>query len=253
MVSPETAALCALYGEFIDPLSQKEEDFPQLEMPEKFDIDDSMIIKAGDANLGIEIFRGPNIGEPPKNTALSDILQGKVVIKVGDKITTDHIMPAGARLKFRSNVKKYSEFVFEEVDFKFSENASRIRDEGKAVFIVAGESYGQGSSREHAALCPMFLGVKAVFAKSFERIHSANLVNFGILPLVFKDSSGYEKIDKNDLIEIIGIITCLDKDEDIVILNKTKNIEIKMKYNLSQRQKDILKAGGLLNFTKSNK
>ncbi|MFH2137809.1 MAG: aconitate hydratase [Candidatus Omnitrophota bacterium] len=248
LVSPETAAIAAIAGEFVDPLTLNEKDFPQICLPDNFDIDDSMIAEPSANPEAIEIFRGPNIGEPPKNIVLSDVLAGKAVIKVGDKITTDHIMPAGERLKYRSNIKKYAEFVFETVDSEFAKNAAKLKDQKQAVFIIAGESYGQGSSREHAAMCPMSLGVKAVLAKSIERIHSANLVNFGILPLIFADSGDYEKIDKNDEIEIKDIIKCLDEGKQIEIYNKTKKLKIKVDTSLSERQKDILKAGGLLNY-----
>ncbi len=250
LVSPEVAVLCALKGEFVDPLEAGIE-FPEFDLPEKFDIDDSMVLDPAEDPKEVKVFRGPNIGDPPASSALADFLTGEVAIKVGDKITTDHIMPAGSRLKYRSNINKYSEFVFEGVDTDFHKNAAALRDNGKAAFIVAGESYGQGSSREHAAICPMFLGVKAVFAKSFERIHSANLVNFGILPLVFDDPEDYNKVDKNDEIEVKGIIVSIDSNKDIILTNKTKNIEIFMKYSLSTRQKNILKDGGLLNYTKS--
>jgi len=219
LVSPETAALCALKGEFVDPLTMKEKDFPKISMPKKFDIDDSMIIEPKNGTENIEVFRGPNIGDPPHKQPLKQRMSGHVAIKVGDKITTDHIMPAGARLKYRSNIKKYSEFVFEGVDPNFYKNASELRDAGKDVFIVAGESYGQGSSREHAALCPMFLGVKAVIAKSFERIHSANLINFGILPLIFKDPSNYDKIEKGDKLVIEDVISKLTAGENLLLKN----------------------------------
>lgn len=249
LVSPEVAVLSALKGEFVDPLEEGM-DFPQLDLPEKFDIDDGMVLEASDDPESVEVFRGPNIGDPPASSALADTLSGEIAIKVGDKITTDHIMPAGSRLKYRSNINKYSEFVFEGVDPEFHKNAAALRDSGKAVFILAGESYGQGSSREHAAICPMFLGVKAVLARSFERIHSANLVNFGILPLVFADSADYDKVDAGDGVEIKDILAKVDAGEIIVLVDKTKGIEIPMKYSLSGRQKDILKAGGLLNYTK---
>lgn len=251
LVSPETAALSAIAGKFVDPLTKSADEFPEIVIPEKFDIDDDMIIIPLADSSQIKVLRGPNIGEPPVNTQMNDRLIGNIVIKVGDKITTDHIIPAGLRLKYRSNIKKYSEFVFESVDPDFYKNVSILKDKNKSVFVLAGESYGQGSSREHAALCPMSLGVKAIFAKSFERIHAANLVNFGILPLVFADNSSYDKTDKNDEIEIFSIIECLDKNRNIIINNKTKNIKIEMKYLLSDRQKDILKAGGLLNYIKN--
>ncbi|MDD4202763.1 MAG: aconitate hydratase [Candidatus Omnitrophica bacterium] len=251
LVSPETAALCALKGEFVDPLSMKEKDFPEIDMPENFDIDDSMILLPSEKPEQVQIMRGPNIGNPPKNVPLKETLEGEIVIKVGDKITTDHIMPAGVRLKYRSNIEKYSEFVFEGVDPDFSRNALKVKQSSKAVFIVAGESYGQGSSREHAALCPMYLGVKAVFARSFERIHSANLVNFGILPLVFVEPSDYDKLNKKDEIAMKNILRSLDKNENI-ILELSNGSKIKMSYSLSDRQKAIIKAGGLLNYTKNN-
>lgn len=251
LVSPETATLCALAGEFVDPLSMKETDYPEITLPKEFDIDDSMIISAMDNPGAVEIIRGPNIGQIPKNDKLANNLSGLVTIKVGDKITTDHIMPAGPRLKYRSNIKKYSEFVFESVDPNFTLNASKIKKSKKSVFILAGESYGQGSSREHAALCPMYLGVKAVFAKSIERIHAANLVNFGILPLIFLSAEDYDRLDENDEVEIKDIINSLDDNKYISVENKTKSINIKLGYFLTQRQKAILKAGGLLNFTKS--
>ncbi len=251
LVSPQIAALCAIYGEFIDPLNADIGEMPAISLPESFDIDDSMIIFPKDIKTDVDIFRGPNIGAPPKNTVLSQQLIGQAAIKVGDKITTDHIMPAGPRLKFRSNIKKYSTFVFEGVDPDFSRNAEKLRDNGSAVFILAGDSYGQGSSREHAALCPMYLGVKAVMAKSLERIHAANLVNFGILPLIFSKPKDLDNMDKNDQLSITNIIECLDNGEDIIVENLSKKIKIKMKHNLSVRQKEILKSGGLLNYTKN--
>jgi len=252
LVSPETAALSAIAGKFIDPKNKKYRDFPRIKLPARFDIDDSMIIKAK-AVLKTKIYRGPNIGEPPKNTKLADKLKGVVAIKVKDKITTDHIVPAGSYLKYRSNIKKYSEFVFKGVDSDFADRALKLKKNKKDVFIVAGQSYGQGSSREHAAICPMYLGVKAVLANSFERIHAANLINFGILPLIFVKGSDYHKINKGDSITISDIKNCFKKNKEIIVVNKTRNLKIKMKYNLSARQKEIIKAGGLLNFTKNKK
>ena len=251
LVSPETAALCALKGEFVDPLTMPENDYPNFKMPDKFLIDDRMILAPIKDTKDIEVIRGPNIGEPPTNSPLKDILNGEVLITVGDKITTDHIMPAGSRLKFRSNIKKYSEFVFEQVDANFHKNAAEVRDDARDGFIVAGQSYGQGSSREHAAMCPMYLGVKSVLAQSFERIHAANLVNFGILPLIFDKIGDYDGLDKNDQLIIGDIFTALEKNIPVIVKNTTKGTEFAMKYNLSERQKCILKAGGLLNYTKS--
>ena len=250
LVSPEVAALSAISGEVVDPLASGEV-YPAVKMPEKFYIDDSMIVVPPDEKEAKKenVRKGPNIGELSSSSALPGRLEGEIAIKVGDKITTDHIMPAGSRLKYRSNIEKYSEFVFEGIDPGFPEKARALRDRGKAVFVLAGESYGQGSSREHAALCPMHLGVKAVLVKSIERIHAANLVNFGILPLIFKDPEDYEKISAGDSIRIDGLLDKLGSGKNIVILDENSGIEVEMTYNLSSRQIDILSAGGMLNYT----
>jgi len=200
LVSPETAAAAVITGCFTDPRDLKMR-YPKIVMPKKFLIDDSMILWP-DKKRTIDVLRGPNIGVLPRCPELSDAIHGHVTIKVGDKITTDHIIPAGARMKYRSNIPKYSEFVFENVDATFAKRAMSLRQDGKQNIIVAGLSYGQGSSREHAALCPMYLGVRAVIAKSFERIHAANLINFGILPLTFLNENDYDRIDKEDELEI---------------------------------------------------
>ena len=197
MTSPETAAAAVITGKISDPRDLGM-DYPSVEMPKQFYTDDSMIILPSETPEQVEVFRGPNIAELPSNPPMPAHISGIVTIKVGDKITTDHIILAGARMKYRSNVPKYSEFVFEIVDETFSKRSAEIRDAGKHNIIVAGLSYGQGSSREHAAGCPMFLGVKAVISKSFERIHSANLINFGIVPLTFKTESDYDVIDSGD-------------------------------------------------------
>jgi aconitate hydratase len=250
LVSPDVAALSAISGEVVDPLASGEV-YPAVKMPEKFYIDDSMIVVPPDEKEAKKenVRKGPNIGELSSSSALPGRLEGEIAIKVGDKITTDHIMPAGSRLKYRSNIEKYSEFVFEGIDPGFPEKARALRDRGKAVFVLAGESYGQGSSREHAALCPMHLGVKAVLVKSIERIHAANLVNFGILPLIFKDPEDYEKISAGDSIRIDGLLDKLGSGKNIVILDENSGIEVEMTYNLSSRQIDILSAGGMLNYT----
>jgi aconitate hydratase len=252
LASPETAALCAIKGEFTDPLSEGENAFPEIKVPSRFDVDDSMILAPEPGTGTVDVFRGPNIGPPPVNVPMLDDLRGEVAIKVGDKITTDHIMPAGARLKYRSNIKKYSEYVFEGVDPGFPKKAAALRDSGKAVFIVAGESYGQGSSREHAAICPMYLGVKAVIAKSFERIHSANLVNFGILPLVFDRMEDYEHLVTGTEIELSGILSALENNNTLAARDLTRRCDISLKFSLSRRQRDIIRSGGLLNYTKND-
>jgi aconitate hydratase len=175
-------------------------------------------------------------------------LKGVVSIKVGDKITTDHIMPAGARLKYRSNVPKYAQYVFEQVDSTFPARCLENRNKGIHNVIVAGESYGQGSSREHAAMCPMYLGVKAVVAKFFERIHAANLVNFGILPLVFADPKDHDRIKAGAAVEAPDWRKCLEQGQPI-LLQISGQKPVPCTYNLSERQRKILLAGGLLNFT----
>ncbi|MGA3111309.1 MAG: aconitate hydratase [Candidatus Bathyarchaeia archaeon] len=248
LVSPEVAAVAAITGKFTDPRKAGIA-YPKVDMPTKFLVDDSMFIFPKDADKNVEIARGPNIGVPPTNDQMPEQIKGVVGIKVGDKITTDHIMPAGARLKYRSNVPKYSEYVFEPIDSAFPKRAMEAKKKGLHTVIVAGESYGQGSSREHAALCPMYLGVKAIIAKSVERIHAANLVNFGIISLSFKNMADYDKLSQGDEIEIPDLKRKLQNNQPVILLDKTKNLEIELAYNLSQRQKDILFAGGLLPYT----
>ncbi len=247
LVSPEVAALAALTGTFTDP-STPGIPYPGIQEPESFLVDDSMFIFPSEAARGTQIFRGPNIGEPPSNEPMPASLKGLATIKVGEKITTDHIMPAGARLKYRSNVPTYAKFVFENVDGTFSTRCMENRDKGLHNVIVAGESYGQGSSREHAAMCPMYLGVKAVVAKSFERIHAANLVNFGILPLLFENPADYDRIEVGVALEAPDWRQAIEKGEPI-LLQVAGQKPVSCTYALSQRQRQILLAGGLLNFT----
>jgi aconitate hydratase len=251
LASPEVAALAALKGEFVNPLECGEK-YPEITEPEKFLIDDSMLMLPPADGSKVEILRGPNIGEPPLSKALAEDVKGTVTLKVGDKITTDHIMPAGSRLKYRSNVPKYSEFVFEPVDNTFPARCEENRDKGIANFVVASESYGQGSSREHAAICPMYLGVNAVIAKSIERIHAANLINFGILPLIFADSSDYDIIDQGDELVINESSTQLNTGNEIVLINKTKGKEITLTALLTEDNRDILLAGGRLPYERNN-
>ncbi len=250
LTSCEVAAVAALEGKFADP-RKLGIDYPSVKMPEKYLIDDGMFVFPTAVLRDCEVRRGPNIGEPPRNDRMPKDLSGIAMIKVGDKITTDHIMPAGARLKYRSNVPKYSTFVFENVDPDFPSRCMKSKESGVGSIIIAGESYGQGSSREHAALCPMYLGVKAVVAKSFERIHAANLVNFGILPLTFADPADYDKISKGDELAIDSVASALSGGK-VALRNKKTGNAINCNAALSERQRMIVLAGGLLNYTRGN-
>ena len=244
LVSPETAAVSALAGKLTDPM--KFNRLPEIKKPEKFLTDDNMIISVKDEKT--EIVRGPNIVALPKNEAMPENIKGSVMIKAPDLTTTDHIMPAGKLLKYRSNIIEYSKHVFEPIDAAFPERCMANKGK-KHNIIVAGASYGQGSSREHAALCPMYLGMKAVIAKSIERIHQANLINFGIAPLVFENEEAYEGIDLGDDIELPNMAEVIKTDGEVVLKNLTKNTEMKLTCVLSDRQKKILLAGGLLNMS----
>jgi aconitate hydratase len=232
-----------LTGAVIDP-RELGVPYPRVPEPSRFTIDDSLVLRVHNADA--EIIRGPNIGPPPRNDALRDAFDAEVALKVGDKITTDHIMPAGPRLKYRSNVEAYSQFVFEGVDATFPRRAKEAVARGKFNVVVAGESYGQGSSREHAALCPMYLGVKAVLARSFERIHAANLVNFGIMPLEL-EAGDYEKINQGDVIEFRNLGGGLAPGKPLALVNKTGGYRMDVRHHLTARQIGIVQAGGLLN------
>lgn len=249
LVSPETAAASALTGVFTDPRTLGEE--AAIAMPNSFLINDNMIVPPAPVEEAdqVEILRGPNIKPFPTTTALPDHIEAKAILKVGDNITTDHIMPAGAKiLPYRSNIPYLSNFCFGVCDKEFPE---RCRKEGKGI-VVGGQNYGQGSSREHAALVPLYLGIKAVLVKSFARIHCANLANAGILPLVFKQESDYDVIDPMDELSLPDVREKLIHHEPIIVKDLTKNKEIEAEAVLTDRQIDMVLAGGLLNYTKEN-
>ncbi|MGN0452857.1 MAG: aconitate hydratase [Ruminococcus sp.] len=247
LVSPETAAASALTGVFTDPRTLG--DAVEIKLPEKFLINDNMIIEPASVEEmdSIEVLRGPNIKPFPTTKPMEESIEASVALKVGDNITTDHIMPAGAKiLPLRSNIPAISQHCFTVCDKDFPERAKAM---GSSI-IVGGINYGQGSSREHAALAPLYLGVKAVLVKSFARIHRANLINAGILPLEFVNESDYDKFSLGNEIVLPDIRTILINGEDVVIENKTTGETIKAKCELTERMRDIILAGGLLNYTK---
>ena len=246
LVSPEVAAVSALTGVMTDPRAYA--DGYKVDMPEHFLINDNMVIEPAsvDEMDKVEVLRGPNIKEFPKTSAMAQDISASCSLKVEDNITTDHIMPAGAKiLPLRSNIPAISEHCFTVCDTEFPTRAKAL---GSSI-IVGGSNYGQGSSREHAALAPLYLGVKAVLVKSFARIHRANLINAGILPLEFADENDYNNIDLGDNLYIENIRDQIAAGNGITIINKTKNVEINTKCALTERQKDIILAGGLLNYT----
>ena len=251
LVSPATAVATALTGVLTDPAefaAQAGMEEPAWVMPDHFLVDDRMIIIPPEDGSRVEIVRKETIGEPPHCSPLPDTLDGEAIITVGDRITTDHIMPAGANLKLRSNIPRYAKVVFdcfnEPGKPTFAERAAALRDAGKAGFIVAGDSYAQGSSREHAAICPMYLGIKAVLAISIERIHAANLVNFGILPLYFQNRQDYEAIKQGDKITIAGLRAQLKAGDDVHAFVGGR--EIVLKCNLTPADRLVVLKGGLL-------
>ncbi len=247
LVSPETAAASAIAGVFTDPTTLGKA--PEIAVPTHFEINDNLIEMPASPKEAADILveRGPNIKPIPVGKAPAEDLSCELILKVGDNITTDHIMPAGTKiLPYRSNVPKLSEFCFTVCDKEFPERA-KAKNGG---IIVGGANYGQGSSREHAALVPLYLGIKAVVAKSFARIHVANLINFGIVPLTFADPADYDKIEEGDALEIVGFAASVANANALTLVDKTKGVEIPLNMTLTARQRAILGAGGLLNYTK---
>ena len=247
LVSPEVAAASAVAGVLTDPRSLG--DMPAFELPKEFIINDNMVVEPASVEEmdSVEVLRGPNIKPFPETSPLDDMIDCKCSLKVEDNITTDHIMPAGAKiLPLRSNIPEISKFCFTVCDEQFPERAKSL---GKSI-IVGGSNYGQGSSREHAALAPLYLGVKAVLVKSFARIHRSNLINAGILPLTFANEADYDKISQNDDLVIENLIESINGDGNLVVKNKTNGAEIPVVCELSERAKAIVVAGGLLNYTK---
>lgn len=244
LVSPETAAVSAIKGVLTDPRENIID--LDIEIPSEFIIDDSMIISPAKDGVEVEIVRGPNIKPFPINKELGEEINGKVLIKVEDNITTDHIMPSNSKLlPFRSNIPYLSDFCFNTVDTEFPKRAKEFN----GGFIIAGNNYGQGSSREHAALAPLYLGVKAVIAKSFARIHKANLINNGIIPMEFKNEEDYNSISLIDNLEIKHIKEALQSGE-VIVSNLTKKEDYIVKIDLTEKEKEVIKAGGRLNYVK---
>ncbi len=249
LVSPETAAASALTGVFTDPTTLGAD--VEIEMPEKFLINDNMVIEPAsvDEMDSVEVLRGPNIKPYPKTSPLSDKIEASCSLKVGDNITTDHIMPAGAKiLPLRSNIPKISQHCFTVCDKDFPERAKAL---GSSI-VVGGENYGQGSSREHAALAPLYLGVKAVLVKSFARIHRANLINAGIIPLTFVNAEDYDKFNLGDMLELPNVKQEIMDGKNITVVNKSNGETIEAVCELTDRTKAIIIAGGLLDYTKEN-
>lgn len=245
LVSPEVAAASAITGYLADPGELGAA--PDVKMPEKFLINDNMVVAPATEGADVEVVRGPNIKPFPVNKELSEKVEGKALIKVGDNITTDHIMPSNAKLlPFRSNVPYLAEFCLTPCDPEFPKRAK----ENGGGFIIGGSNYGQGSSREHAALAPLQLGVKGVIAKSFARIHMANLVNSGIIPMTFTDEEDYDSIDNGDELVLENARNQIKKGDMLVIRNRTTGRDMKVKVSLSERQVEMILAGGLLNYTK---
>jgi aconitate hydratase len=248
LASPYIAAACALKGVITDPRTLGPKP-PRIAMPKQFLIDDSLILSPSSKPEEVVIERGPNIKPLPIRGPLEDSMEGLVILKVGDNITTDQILPAGAKvLPFRSNIPTISEYLFERVDPDFPKRAKGLG----GGFVVGGENYGQGSSREHAALAPMYLGIKAILTKSYARIHRSNLINFGILPLIFEDPDEFNGIQQGDRLRITHLRSRLEEGGPLRIENVTQERVFEASHGLNSRERGVLLAGGLLNYTRNH-
>jgi aconitate hydratase len=250
LMNPLLCALFALKGEFTDPLAPEGVSGIEVEIgeePDFYDVNDNMLVAPLHDTSGVEVIKGPNIKDVPVKAPLATSIEAEVILKLGDNITTDDIMPAGSKiLPLRSNIPEISKFVFSGIDREFSERAGAL---GKSI-VVGGENYGQGSSREHAAIAPMHLGLQAVIAKSFARIHRSNLINFGVLPLVFRDKSDLERISQGDVLYIKDARSCLAADGACTVENKTQGKTFYVAANLNEREAELIRMGGLLAYSR---
>ncbi|WP_246562438.1 aconitase family protein [Rickettsiella endosymbiont of Dermanyssus gallinae] len=249
LCSPETAAASALTGVITDPSTLGRKAIIRFKEPGQIIINTGMLLTPQDINASTKLVKGPNIQPLPEVSALSQTIEGPVLIKLGDDISTDTILPAGAKiLPFRSNIPGISQFVFDQIDPDYPKRALKYQKTGS--IIVGGDNYGQGSSREHAAIAPRFLGVQTVITKSFARIHRQNLINFGILPLVFENPADYDDIDQNDILELANVQQTIQKTQSIKVNNKTKDKTYTLHHSLSPRELEVLLVGGLINWVK---
>ncbi|MGB9892565.1 aconitate hydratase [Thermodesulfovibrio yellowstonii] len=248
LASPVVCALAALNGEIVNPL-ETDLGINEVSDPETFLINDNMLIPPRKEKEA-KIIKGPNIKEVPVKAPLEESIEAEVLLKLGDNITTDDILPAGTQvLPYRSNIPEISKFTFKNLDETFYERAMNAKNKGGGI-IVGGENYGQGSSREHAAIAPMYLGIKAVIAKSFARIHRANLINFGIMPLIFTNPEDYEKVEQGDILKLNGLIEAIKSEQQYEVINLSKKNSFKVYSNLNERERDLLLSGGLLPYVR---
>lgn len=248
LASPVVCTLAAINGEIVNPL-EVDLEITEVSEPETFLINDNMLIPPK-KEKDIKIIKGPNIKEVPVKAPLEESVEAEVLLKLGDNITTDDILPAGTQvLPYRSNIPEISKFAFKNIDETFYQRAMNAKNKGGGI-ILGGENYGQGSSREHAAIAPMYLGIKAVIAKSFARIHRANLINFGIIPLIFTNPEDYEKVAQGDILKLNGLIESLKGEQKYEVIDLSKNISFKVHSNLNEREKELLLSGGLLPYVR---